>query len=137
MILFDNSLVKLDYNPTTDILEVAYPDLQEYLLADVKISFDNLVENIMSYDVKRVLLDSSQTIVSVSTEKSREITTHLVAGLSKTRLQKLARLQSSSPFVESTADGNIRHVKATLSLPFDFQNFTSRAEAVEWLLATH
>lgn len=134
MILYDNSLIRIDYNPATDILEIAYPDLHEYLLPEIKHSIDNLVKTITNYDVKRLLLDSSHTIVAVEMEKSREITTYLVDGLSKTRLQKIARLQSKNPTVETLAEGNIRHVNLNMSLPFELMNFVSRERATAWLL---
>ena len=133
MILYNNSLIKINYNPATDILDIAYPDLHEYLLPEIRHSIDKLVENIISYDVKRLLLDSSHTIVAVEPEKSREVTTYLVAGISKTRIQKLARLQSFNPSVESTAENNIRHVNQIMSLPFELRNFTSRDLATQWL----
>lgn len=133
MILYHNSLIRIEYSPATDILEVAYPDLHEYLLPEIKHSIDILVENIISYDVKHLLLDSSKTVVAVDAENSRMITTYLVKGLVKTRIQKLARLQSSSPMVESTAENNIRHVNQIMSLPFELKHFTSKELATQWL----
>jgi hypothetical protein len=133
MVLFENGIIKLDYFPASDILEVAYPDLHDFMLPEVLNSMDILVGNIVNFDVKRVLLDSSLTVVAVSDEKSRRITAHLVAGLMRTRLQKLARVQSASPVVEAIAQGNIKHVRDTYALPFELQNFSCKSEAVEWL----
>lgn len=134
MILYDNSLIKIDYNPASDILEVAYPDLHEYLLPEIKHSINKLVENVISYDVKRLLLDSSHTVVAVEVEKSRGITTYLAAGLLKTRIQKLARLQSFNPTVELIAEGNISYVNQIMALPFELRNFTSKKQATAWLV---
>ena len=58
MILFQNSLLTLAYNPSSDILEVNYPDLYEFLLPEIKHSIDIMIDNVRNYDVKRVLLDS-------------------------------------------------------------------------------
>lgn len=135
MILFDNSIIKIDYTPATDILEVAYPDLEGFLLSEIKHSIIVLVENVKNYDVKRVLLDASRTIISVSEEESREIATYLAAGLVCTRVQKVARIQSPSDHVETTAQGNIRYIHTSLSLPFQLQNFITKAEAVGWLMS--
>ncbi|MFC6996642.1 hypothetical protein [Rufibacter roseus] len=134
MILYDNGIIKLDYNPATDILEVAYPDLVGYMLPEIKNSIDTLVDFLISYDVKRMLLDSSRTTIAVSQEESREITVYLVAGLTKTRMQKLARLQSESVAVENTASNNVSHIKQQGLLPFPLENFNNKAEAVEWLI---
>lgn len=135
MILFDNSLIRLDYDLATDILEVEYPDLHDYLLSDIKRSIDTLLDNIKNYDVKRLLLDSTRTIISVGDEESREISTYLAAGLTKTRVQKVARVQSPSAAVENTAQHNIRHIQESRMLSFELQNFSSKALAMEWLLS--
>ncbi|MCC9138043.1 hypothetical protein ACFSKU_03655 [Pontibacter silvestris] len=135
MVLFDNSLIRLDYTPATDILAVEYPDLHDFLLSDIKRSIDTLVDTAKHYDVKRVLLDSTRTVSSVSEEASRKIAAYLAAGLMGTRVVKVARVQSPSATVETTAQENMKHVRQSLPLPFELQNFTCRAEAVEWLMA--
>ena len=135
MLLFKNSIITLDYNPAADILEVAYPDLHGFLLPEIKHSIDIMIDNVKNYDVKRILLDSTRTVISVSEEESKEVTTYLAAGFMKTRVQKLARLQSGVAAVEATAQGNIKHITETLPLPFQLQNFTSKAEAIAWLAA--
>jgi hypothetical protein len=133
MVLYENGLIRLDYDPATDVLNIRYPDLYDYLLPEIRNSIDILVDTIRNYDVKKVLLDSSKTHVGVDRERSREVTMYLVSGFLKTRLQKLARVQSLSEAVEQTAQANISHVHASLSLPFEFRNFTERQEALGWL----
>ncbi|MFD3003810.1 hypothetical protein ACFS7Z_25870 [Pontibacter toksunensis] len=134
MVLFDNSLIRLDYNPATDIMEVEYPDLHDYLLSEIKRSIDTLLDTVNNYDVKQLLLDSTRTIISVGDVESREIATYLAAGLMRTRVQKVARVQSPSATVETTAQNNIRHISAVQVLPFELQNFSSKAMALEWLV---
>ena len=133
MILYQNSIVKLDYNPATDILEVEYPDLHTFLLPEIKHTITTMIDVIKNYDVKKLLLDSSRTIVNVSEDESRDITTYLAAGLSQTRVEKLARVQSAASSVEKTAQNNIKYIQAAQSLPFLLQNFTSKSEALDWL----
>ncbi|WP_377492229.1 hypothetical protein [Pontibacter toksunensis] len=133
MVLFDNSIIRLDYNPATDILEVEYPDLHDYLLSEIKRSIDTLLDTVRSYYVKRLLLDSTRTIISVGDEESREIATYLAAGLARTRVQKVARVQSPSTTVETTAQHSIRHIQEAQALPFQLQNFSSKTLAMEWL----
>ncbi|RDV11498.1 hypothetical protein DXT99_24510 [Pontibacter diazotrophicus] len=123
----------MDYNPATDIMEVEYPDLHDYLLSEIKRSIDILLDTVNHYDVKRLLLDSTRTIISVGDKESREIATYLAAGLTKTRVQKVARVQSPSATVENTAQHNIRHISVSQKLPFELQNFSSKALALEWL----
>ncbi|RDV11460.1 hypothetical protein DXT99_24685 [Pontibacter diazotrophicus] len=134
MVLFDNSIIRLDYNPATDIMEVEYPDLHDYLLSEIKRSIDTLLDTMKHYDVKRLLLDSTRTIISVDDEQRREIATYLAAGMTMTRVQKVARVQSASASEETTAQNNIRHIQKALTLPFELQNFINKTLAVEWLI---
>ncbi|WP_377062545.1 hypothetical protein [Rufibacter immobilis] len=133
MILFQNSVIQLDYDPATDILEVVYPDLHGYLIPEVKHSIDILFEKVRSYDVKNLLLDSSNTISSVNEEQSRDISSYLATGLAQTRLKKVARVQSLVVDVEKTAQSNIQHIESTLALPFQLRNFSEKSAAWDWL----
>lgn len=133
MVLYENGQIRLDYNPATDVLDIDYPDLHDFLLPEIRNSIDVLVDTMRNYDVKRVLLDSSRTYVGVDGERSREVTLYLVSGLMRTRLQKLARVQSLSEAVEQLAQANIGHVHAALALPFELRNFTGKADALAWL----
>lgn len=133
MILHKNSLIKLEYDPATDILQVDYPDLHTHLLPEIRHSIDILVDAVKNYDIKRLLLDSTKTTVSVNPEQGREIATYLAAGLQKTRIQKVARLASLNIEVENSAQNNIKHISQTAVLPFQLRNFTDRTEALAWL----
>ncbi|WP_242919766.1 hypothetical protein [Pontibacter liquoris] len=134
MILFQNSLIKLDYHPATDIAVAEYPDLHSYLLPEIKHSIDLVVDTLRSYDVKLLILDGTRTVSTVESEQGREIATYLAAGLRTTRLQKLARMQSSAGLVEKRAQDNIKHIELTQAPAFQIQAFTSREEATAWLL---
>ena len=134
MILLHNSIVELNYDPATDVLEVAYPDLHDYLLLEVKHTIDIMIETIKNYNISKLLLDSSRTSILVSAERSTEVSMHLAAGLASTRLLKLARVQSLNSTVETTAQNNISHISASLNLPFKLQNFSCKAEGLAWLV---
>ncbi|MFD2248038.1 hypothetical protein [Pontibacter ruber] len=133
MILFENSIIKLDYTPATDILDVKYPDLHLYILPEIKHSIDILVDTVKNYDVKKVLIDSTDTVMSVTAEESREIATHMAFSLASTRLQKLARLQSLDNTVETRAKSTIQYFNKSQMLPFELQNFSDRTVALAWL----
>ncbi|NEM96468.1 hypothetical protein [Pontibacter burrus] len=134
MILFQNSLVKLDYDPATDIGVIEYPDLHDYLLPEIKHSIDLLVDAIRSYDVKRLVLDGTKTVATVDIEQDRAIATYMTAGLMRTRIQRLARIQSLNNLVDIRAQNNEKYVRETQVPPFPIQAFKSRGEAIDWLL---
>ncbi|WP_276496628.1 hypothetical protein [Pontibacter litorisediminis] len=134
MILYNNNLITLDYDPATDIVHVGYPDLHGYLLSEVKHSIDIIVDTVRSYDIKRLFLDSTKTVISVSEEESREISIYLAKGLATTRLQKLARLQTSNTVLEERSQNTIRVINSTMSIPFLIKNFSDKTEAAAWLI---
>ncbi len=135
MILFQNSVIKLNYNPGSDILEVHYQDLHSYLLPEIKHSIDILVEVVKNYDIKYLLLDSTATQIPVQEEQSREIANNLAASLIQTRVQKVARVQSLSQDVNKYAQENIQHVNQAFELPIELKNFTEKEKALAWLCA--
>ena len=134
MIIFQNTLVKLDYDPATDIGVIEYPDLHDYLLPEIKHSIDLLVDTIRSYDVKRLILDGTKTVSTVDVEQGRAIAAYMTAGLMRTRIQKLARIQSLNDMVDKRAQDNEKYVKETQVPPFLIQAFKSKGEAIDWLL---
>ena len=133
MILYKNSVIKLDYNPATDIVHVQYPDLYDYLLPEIIHSINILIDTVRNYDIKYLLLDGRQTVSATKTEEGREIALHLAASLAKTRLTKLARLQSYSPEVEDRAKANVKAIHSTMALPYELKDFTDEGEALAWL----
>lgn len=133
MLLYQNGLIKLDYDPGKDILCVQYPDLHEYLLPEISHSVNVIVETVRNYDIKSLLLDGRQTIVTTPPEYGREIALQLAAGLARTRLQKLARLESFNPEVEKRAVANVQAVQTKIAPPFELKNFTDEDQARAWL----
>ncbi|MBB6610551.1 hypothetical protein H7F15_05845 [Pontibacter sp. Tf4] len=134
MLLFENSLIKLNYDPATDILCVDYPDLHGYIVDEVNYSIDIMVDNVIAYDVKYLLLDSRRTVISVSAEESRKISVYLASKLAMTRLQKLARIQAPNPDLEKRAEGTIKDITTTIPLPYLLRTFPTMEEAMYWLV---
>jgi hypothetical protein len=133
MILHQNSIILLDYNPATDILQVDYPDLNSLHLSEIRHSLKLLVEAVIGYDVKKLLLDASNTATNLSVEDNKNLSLELAADLAKTRLQKLARIQPNVQLSEVIAQQNIRQIKLAGLMSYQLQTFTSRPEAIEWL----
>ncbi len=133
MIIHQNSLISLVYSPASDILEVEYPDLQVYMLSHIKESLDLMVQTIRTYDVKRLLLDASKTVIEISEEENKQVTLHLAEALVTTRLQKLARIHPIDLNREIRAQENIQNLKASGLLTYQLQTFTSKDQALTWL----
>lgn len=133
MILLQNNILKLVYNPATDILEVNYPDLQGYLLPEIKNSIIHMVEVIRNYDVKLLLIDVSKTIVDVSDDENRELSVLLAAELKRTRLMKMARVYTLDNIREEKAQSNIKLIKQLGLLPYKVRSFMEKESALKWL----
>ncbi|WP_128396952.1 hypothetical protein [Botryobacter ruber] len=114
-------------------MKVVYPDLQDFLLVEIINATDKLVETVKTYNVKRILIDSSKTAVPAGNAEGREISLTLALGLMKTHVQKIARVESFSADVEATVQSHISYINQTIYIPFLFKNFTDKAEALEWL----
>lgn len=133
MILLQNSVLKLEYSPATDILQVRYPDLQSMHLSEIRHNLDIMVETIRNYDVRKLLLDASHTAVEVDDEENRQLNLNLAVQLAKTRLVKLARIQPVSREREVKAQQNIEDLKRSGLIPYELRTFTNHAEALAWL----
>ncbi|TPE41078.1 hypothetical protein [Pontibacter mangrovi] len=134
MILFDNSIITISYDPVTDLLEAAYPDLHASHLSEITFYMDKLVETVKHYDIKRVLLNSSSTHVFVSGPASQQVAAYLAAGLAQTRVRRVARVSSPNEAVEEIAQANLEYIRQALSLPFALKSFTDSKQATKWLL---
>ena len=134
MILAKTSIITLDYNPATDILQADYPDLIGFQIPEIKRSLTIMVEAIRNYDVKKLLLDASKTTIEVSQEESSAITRQLAVDLVNTRLQKVARIQPVDNNRERTAQENINQIGQAGLLPYQLQTFTHKSDAMAWLM---
>lgn len=133
MILLQNTVLKLEYNPATDILQVKYPNLHSYHMSEIKHNLAIMVENIRNFDVRKLLLDASQTIVEISDADNRQVTMELAAQLAKTRLIKVARVHPVDLKAEVRAQENIQAIQKIIPLPYEIGTFDSVEEALEWL----
>ncbi|GAB3541467.1 hypothetical protein GCM10027443_40790 [Pontibacter brevis] len=133
MILYDNGFLKLDYNPSTDILYVQCPDVHEYDLLQIQQAFNIIIETVINYDIKKCILDTSKTKMNVGDENHSSVMQHLGRGLVTTRLQMLARIATKDTARERRVENYVRTVYAEVKPTGMFQNFTSKAAAVRWL----
>ena len=133
MILFENGIIKLNYDPATDIMDVRFADLQRYLITEIQHSLDILVEHIRNHDVKKLLFDASNSQITTSGEKTKDKSLRLAQKLMQTRLQKVARIGAHDQEREVKSQANIQEAQENNRLPFQIKSFTNRADAIDWL----
>lgn len=129
--IIPNKFIKLDYNPTTDVLFIEWPNMHEYSLPEVKYIIDEIVETVKHYDIKRILTDSRESAITVDKAAYSSMINQLALDLSKTRLLKFARLATPDPNREQIA----RDAAALVVGEIQYKSFESTEEAIEWLTA--
>ena len=137
MILYQDSVIKLDYSPAKDVVELVWPDMQEVYLPEIRQALNKTVEVIRLYDVKNLLIDASKTAVAISPSESQAITHDMIRDLSLTRLQRLARIEAKDVVREQASKAQLKEIKKKMSLTFELQTFADKASAMQWLQVVH
>jgi len=132
--IIHNGIIKLDYNPTTDVLVTSMPDVRQFGLSEVNFCLGLIVDSIKNYDIKYLLLDSSKSVVEADNESYKAITTKFALDLMHTRLKKIARIGTTDANREEKSAKVATEIRQGMNLPVEFQNFNSQAEAMGWLL---
>ncbi|RNI24083.1 hypothetical protein [Rufibacter latericius] len=129
MNIYTSGFLNLEYDPATDIMSVSFPPVSDILVPEISSSFGIIVEHVRNYDSKKLLFDARDTQVDVGEEVFAPVIAHFVKSLTSTRVQKIARIISSSHFREHV----VRKVFKGNKLPIQFQSFTEVAPAISWL----
>lgn len=127
--LYENGFIRLDYDASTGVLYVKGPDVQEHALLRVYEASGIIVEAIGLYNIKRLLIDSSEAVVDVSHEDYRVVVNQFARELMRTSLQKVVRLAARERRVETY----VKKVAAGRESALAFENFTCRDAAMNWL----
>lgn len=134
MILYDNGFIKLDYNASSDILQVNCPDVYEHELLFIHQIIGVVVETLINYDIKNFILDTSDAGLDLSSESHSIVMTHLATDLVTTRLQKFARVISKDTAREKRIEAFVKTFYNEQQPAIAFKNFKSKAAATKWLM---
>ncbi|MBC3541411.1 hypothetical protein ACFSC6_15350 [Rufibacter sediminis] len=129
MIIYNSGFLILDYDPGTDILTVSLPPMEDILIPEISRSFGIIVENARNYDIKRLLFNASDAQAEVQEEAFVPVISEFVKNLCSTRVQKIARVTSSSFFREHVVKKVFKESPSSIQ----FQSFTEVEPALEWL----
>ncbi|MCC9135783.1 hypothetical protein ACFSKU_17315 [Pontibacter silvestris] len=135
MEIYNNGLVSLYLDPATFILHAELPDFESIILTEVCKSFAVITEAVKHHDVRKLLLDSTKTIVNVSEDEYKMVMTKFCHDLIATRLEKVARLTSNDTVKEKKVDKFLSEFIAEVKPTAKFQNFNNEREAVNWLMS--
>lgn len=129
-----NGLITLDYDPATDILATTMPDVREFGTEEVAYCLNMIVDSIIGYDIKYLLLDASTSVINVEEEAYKAVSMKFGIDLLDSRLEKLARVGTADSKREEKAAKVSAELREEVNLPLEFQNFANREEAMIWLL---
>ncbi|WP_299700718.1 hypothetical protein [uncultured Pontibacter sp.] len=127
--LIPNKFLKLDYNPTQDILFLEWPNMHDYTLPEVQYIINEVVDAVRNYDIKRILTNTRQSAVTIPMEDYAKVINQLALELATTRLQKFARLQSPDPKRNTIASNAAALVVGSIT----YRSFDNVEEAIAWL----
>lgn len=135
MKIFSNGYFELEYDPSSDIIFMALPDMQAQELSEARMCFEILEEHIRNYHVGNLLLDSSKAAIGVGEAEYNRLIYHVSMNLKKTRLKKVARVVSVNANSEDWAVRVQGEVLKREPSSYQIRNFRSRELALEWLTA--
>lgn len=132
--IIHNGIITLDYDPAKDVLVTSLPDIREFASSEVSFCLGLIIESIRNFDIKYLLLDSSNSVVEVEDEAYKTITKSFALDLMSTRLKKLARVGTKDIKREEKSAKISEELRQEVNLPMEFGNFSTKEEAMEWLL---
>lgn len=126
--IIPNKLIKLEYDPTKDILFVEWPDIAYSALSELHHILDNIIECVRHYDINYLMLDARSPVISITGEDYDKIALKFGNDLMKTRLKKLARLST----FDSDRESQVEILKEETDLSVEIKSFSSVDEALNW-----
>ena len=133
MILYQDGFIKLEYDPSTDVLYADCPDIQDFVLLQIHKAFDRIVSAVGAYDIKNLLIDFSKSKIDVSDEDYKMVLGQFVQDLMPTCVKRVARVVSRDAVREARLASLSVDLKKELKPAFVFRNFTSQSAALSWL----
>ncbi|WP_207431892.1 hypothetical protein [Sabulibacter ruber] len=135
MLLYKDGLLELNYEVTTDILSVRWPDLKFFSIAEIQYSLNKLVDALKHYDIKKLLIDSTSSTVEISEEEQKTIAYKFALMLQGTRVQKVARIINPDIKREQRSQKISGELTKEMTFTIQFENFPDQASALSWLSA--
>jgi hypothetical protein len=131
--IIPNPNVVLRYNPASDILLVEWPDFTDTALAEANQILDTIIETIVMYDIKCLLVDARRSIIRVTDSLYIEAIFKFAIDLERTHLKKFARVITQAMLKEQPVRNMVQ--KAYISVAI--QNFDNIEDAWNWLTVTN
>ena len=131
MILHTDRYFEHVYDVKHDLVCIKWPTIETIYLPEILNSIKVLVENIINYNIRHLLIDATETKAHSSQEDANLVVKTLLTGLQKSHLEKLARVEPPIPERESVLKLLIPEVATSVNFEISF--FKDMASALDWL----
>ena len=131
MILHADRYFEHVYDVKHDLVCIKWPTIETMYLPEILNSVKVLVENIINYNIRHLLIDATETKAHSSQEDANKVVKALLNGLQKSHLEKLARVEAAIPERESVLKLMIPEVATSVNFEISF--FKDMASALNWL----
>ena len=131
MILHKDRYFEHLYDVKLDLVQVKWPDIEDIYLPEIFHSVNTLVENIKNYNIRNLLVDARETKLLTSYQDADRVVEAFTVGLSHSRLEKLARIES----LNYQRENMLRQLTNDLNARFAYRTmfFRDYESALAWL----
>ncbi|RNI29078.1 hypothetical protein [Rufibacter latericius] len=134
MVILKNWLITISYEPADDIMFAKLPNVEEFGARELKHALEVVSENVVSYVVKNLLLDSSDvSVVKMEDRVYHATVKDFILKLTSTQLERLARLNNSIQNLESRAVSTVTEIFHQENSKIQFRAFNDKEAAMDWL----
>ncbi|GHA65315.1 hypothetical protein [Pontibacter akesuensis] len=126
--LIENNFIRLEYDPTKDILYFQWPDFYEYAVPELRYILKNVTDTIKSYDIKYLIIDARSSVIALSDTEYADVTTEFSKDIASTRLIKSARIIGDV----TAREQQVQAIRAKAGMTLETRSFHLPEEAVAW-----
>lgn len=133
MVLYEDLTVKIELYPAGGIIYIEWFDQNVFRMSDFEFSFTLLMENLERYGVKKLLVQTSRTMIHLPDAEYISVIGLLQSGLAHSRVLKVAKLFVDKSERDLRCKKYFKDMLNEMELEIGFRNFDTCGEALDWL----
>ena len=133
MVLYKDLTLEIELYNDLNVLYIEWFEQTVFRMSDFEFSFHIVMENIVQYRIKKILVKTSKTIIHLPNEEYLSVIGLLQSGLAHSRIRKIAKLFIDKSPRDLDCKQFFKDMLNEMQLEIDFRNFDTKAEALAWL----
>ena len=133
MVLYKDLTLEIELYNDLNVLYIEWFEQTVFRMSDFEFSFHIVMENIVQYHIKKILVKTSKTIIHLPNEEYLSVIGLLQSGLAHSRIRKIAKLFIDKSPRDLECKQFFKDMLNEMQLEIDFRNFDTKAEALAWL----